>query len=79
MRLMIINGPLCMNLDNLRYIRTNYPKLAVLFAKQNMEEYMSLIGLNEEEYQEDEFLETLSTNKDVLSKFLTDSEATDGT
>ena len=75
MRLMIINGPLCMNLDNLRYIRTNYPKLAVLFAKHNMEEYMSLIGLNEEEYQEDEFLETLITNKDILSKFLTDSEA----
>ena len=46
-----------------------------MFAKQNMEEYMSLIGLNEEEYQEDEFLETLITNKDILSKFLTDSEA----
>ncbi len=75
MRLMITNKSLCMNLDNLHYIRTNYPELAVLFAKQNMEEYMSLIGLNEEEYQEDEFLETLITNKDILSKFLTDSEA----
>ena len=75
MRLIITNEALCMNLDNLRYIRNNYSKLAVLFAKQNIEEYMSLIGVNKKEYKENEFMEMLITNKDILSKFLTDSEA----
>lgn len=74
MRLIITNGTLCMNLDNLHYMRNNYPKLAVLFARQDIEEYMSLIGANEEEYNEKEFFGVLITNKEVFSKFLADSE-----
>lgn len=74
MRTLISKQTIPMTVDNLQYIRERYPKLAFVFARRNIAQYMDLFRSDETAYREEEFLSVMVSDRVMLAGFLANSE-----
>lgn len=74
MQLLISRKIIEMTLDNLQYIRRNYPRLTYTFIKKNISEYMILSEIGSEGYQEEEFIAVMASDRGILDDFLSDRD-----
>lgn len=63
-----------MTMENLQYIRGEYPKLAFVFARRNIARYMDLFRSDKTAYREEEFLSVIVSDRELFTDFLLDSE-----
>ena len=74
MRTLISKQTVLMTLGNLQYIREKYPKLAFVFARRNIAEYIALSRFGGEAYREEEFLSVIVSDRGLLTTILGDDE-----
>ncbi len=74
MRELIDGKKIPMNLNNLQYLRKNYSDVVLLFAKNNIAQYVKLARPDTNAYREEEYFSVLALDEERLADFLADGE-----